>query len=582
MNRLTVPAIPRAWAGLTAVPSTGIFIMAALIIVFGFYILYPVLLILINSFNVAGVTEEASYSLENWKLAFSDPSIWQALGNTFLVYCYYTVISFPLAVAIAWGLARTRIRFSYGLEFMFWLSFMLPPISTTVGWTFLLDPDFGLLNTAIESLPFVNESPLNIYSVPGIVWAHLMGNALSTKVMLLTPAFRNMNVALEEAARVSGASNLRTMMRVTLPVMIPPMVVVFMLNLVRIFQSFETELILGGPINFFVYSTKIFQLLRWFEPAQYGQATALGSVTLIIIAIIIPLQRWLTTRRLYTTVSGQFKPGLIDLGMWQPVVFIAIAGLLALLTVVPVLTLVGGSFMTRIGFFEISNVFTLDHWKVVLTDRYFLQALRTTLLLSFTTAIISPLLFSMVAYVLVLTRWPGRAILDGLFWMSSAVPGMLAGLGLLWLFLQTPFLKPLYGTIWALLLVVVLQGKLLSTQIIKGVYLQMGAELEESARVSGAGWWYTYFHIWLPLIMPTLVLIGTFNFVLAAQTTSSIILIASRGTTTLSILALELLTQTSAKQVEAAGIISLFLIGLTVGVGLVARKFGLQLGVRHT
>ena len=235
---------------------------------------------------------------------------------------------------------------------MFWVSFMLPGISTTIGWVFMLDPDFGLVNVAIGYLPFIEHGPFNIYSVPGIIWVHLMGNTISSAVMLLTPAFRNMNLSLEEASRVSGASNLRTMMRVTLPVMAPAITVVFMLNLVRIFQSFETELILGTPIDFYVYSTKIFQFIRFFDPPLYGSATALASVVLIIIAFIVPLQRWLTTRRNYATVTGSFKPGLIDLGKWQPLVLGLVLFLILLLTAIPVLILLGGSFMTRVGWFS--------------------------------------------------------------------------------------------------------------------------------------------------------------------------------------------------------------------------------------
>ena len=354
-----------------------------------------------------------------------------------------------------------------------------------------------------------------------------------------------------------------------------------MLNVVRIFQSFEVEQILGTPINFYVYSTKIFQFVRYFDPPEYGQATALASITLIIIAVVIPMQRWLLNRRRYTTVTGQFKPGLIDLGPWQWVAWGANEFLVALLTVVPVLVLIGGSFMTRVGWFNINDVWTLTHWQDVLADRFFMQALRTTVILSTSTAIISPLLFSIVAYVLVRTGWPGRVVLDSLFWMSAAIPGMLAGLGLLWVFLGTPGLIALYGTIFALLLVVILQGKLTSTQLIKGAYPQMGLDLEEAARVAGAGWLRTYVRNWLPLIMPTLVLICTINFVLAAQATASIILLASRGTTTLSILALEKMTHADGTLLEQAGIVSLFIVGMTVVVALVARRFGLRIGVSH-
>lgn len=560
-------------------PSPGTFVMSVLVLVFGFYIVYPVLLIFLNSFNVGGLVGPTRFSLENWRAAFSQPGLPQSLGNTLLVYFSYTLVSFPVAVLIAWILARTRIPFSNGLEFMFWISFMLPNLSTTIGWTFLLDPHVGFLNQLLKWLAFIEEIPFNIYSVQGIVFAHLIGNAISLKVMLLTPAFRNMDLSLEEASLASGASNFRTMIRVTLPVMVPPMVVVFMLNAVRIFQSFETEQILGTPIGFYVYSTKIFQLVRSFDPPEYGQATALASLTLILIAAIIPVQRWLLQRRQYTTVSGRYRPGLIDLGFFQPIVFGFVLVVVALLTFVPVLTLVGGSFMTRVGFFQVTPLWTLDHWREVLTDRFFLQSLRNTLLLSSATAMVSPLMFSIVAYILVRTRWPGRTLLDSLFWMSASIPGMLAGLGLLWLFLGTPLLKPLFGTVWALVLVTILQGKLTSTQLFKSVYLQMGQELEDASKVSGAGWWRTYFRIWLPLIMPVLVLVGTFNFVLAAQATSSIILLASRGTVTLSILALELMTHADGAELEAAGIVSLVMIAMTVGVALVARRYGIRVGL---
>ena len=111
--------------------------------------------------------------------------------------------------------------------------------------------------------------------------------------------------------------------------------------------------------------------------------------------------------------------------------------------------------------------------------------------------------------------------------------------------------------------------------------MQLGSDLEEAARVSGAGWIYTYVRIWLPLILPTLVTIGTFNFVIAANTTSSIILLATRDTLTLSLLALEMMTNEQGRQLEQAGIISLILIAMTVGLALVARGFGFRVGIRQ-
>jgi iron(III) transport system permease protein len=556
----------------------GLFVMAALLIVFGFWIIYPIVLILISSFNAAGFGQEPVWSLENWVTAWSDPGVFSSLWNTLLIYLLNTCIGFPIAIAASWALARTKMPFSSGLEFMFWISFMLPNVATTVGWTFLLDPDSGIVNRALD---YIGIGAFNIYSVSGIVFAHLMANQISQGVMLLTPAFRNMNLALEEAGRTSGASNLRTMFQVTLPLMMPPILVVFMLKMSRMMQSFEIEQILGTPINFYIYSTKIYNFMHYYEPPQYGTAAALASVTLLVVAFIIVMQRWLLGRRQYTTVTGQFKPGVIDLGWIQKLIFVLIVVLVAMLTVIPVLTLIGGSFMTRVGFFEATPLFTTHHWNLVLSDRGFMRALITTLTLALGTSIVSPLIFSAVAYILVRTKWPGRGLLDAIFWLSAAVPGILAGLGILVMFLETPFLSAIYGTVYALALVMILQGKLTSTQLVKGVLMQLGSDLEEAARTSGAGWLYTYFRIWLPLIRPTLLVLGVYHFVLAANTTSSIILLATRDTLTLSIMTLELMTNEQGRQLEAAGIISLIIVAMTVGVALVARAFGFQVGIKH-
>ena len=564
-----------------AAPKVGTFIMAVLILFFSFYVVYPILLIFVQSFNVAGViVGEYNFSFDNWRKAFAEPGVMESLGNTVFVFVSYTAISFPLAVVISWLLARTKMRWSRGLEFMFWVSFMLPNLTTTIGWTLLLDPYFGFINVWAQKLPFVGGPIFNIYSVEGIVFAHLMANALSQKVMLLTPAFRNMNVTLEEAGRISGAGSLKTMMRITLPVMVPPMVVVFMLNLVRMFNSFEIEQILGTPIRFYVYSTRIYELVRHTEPPAYGQATALASLTLIIILAIIPLQRWLLGRRQYTTISGNYKPGLTDLGFLQPIAFGVVLVIVALLTVVPVLTLLGGSFMTRAGFFQATPTYTLGHWKMVLADPIFFRALKTTFILAITTAIISPVIFSMIAYVLVRKKWPGNAVLDSILWFSAGIPGMLSGLGLLWVIVGTPGLSGLFGTIWILIIVTVLQGKLTAVQMFKSAFLQMGQDMEEAARMSGASWLYAYFRIWLPLIAPTLVLIGVLNFTMAAGATSSVILLASRDTITLSLLALEYMTSVAGSSREVAGIISLFVVAMTAGLALVARWAGFQIGVK--
>jgi iron(III) transport system permease protein len=389
-----------------------------------------------------------------------------------------------------------------------------------------------------------------------------------------------MDGAMEEAARVSGSSNLRTMIRVTLPVMIAPITLIWSLQFVTIFKGFETEFIIGQRFGFWVYSTLIYRLIRIDNPAEYGSAVVLASITIVIIALIIPFQLWVTRRRNYTTVDSSFKPSLVDLGKWRKPAFLGIVSISLLQTVVPTLVLLGGSVMTRVGFFNAEPTYTMEHWDDVLHRGEFLSALKTTLIIATSASIISPILFSIFAYIIIRTQARGRVVLDSIIWAAAAMPGTLVGLGLLLMFVRTPLLDALFGTIWALLIVVAISGVTAGTNIFKGVMVQLGASLEEAGRVSGAGWLRTYVKVVVPVLMPTMVLVGMLNFVQAANVTSSIILLASHDTETLSILALRYAYERGG-QLEEAGIVSLVIMALTLAVALPFRSLALRLGVRH-
>jgi len=554
----------------------GTGLMAALIGVMGFIVLYPLVLILINSFNTATIAEPPVYGLKSWRDAFSEYGIWRSLWNSVKIGIVLQVIALPMGIFVSWLLARTNILFANVFEFGFWISFFLPGLATTFGWMLMLDPSTGLINSWLRQVPLLGGLNFDIYSFAGIIWVHLVSNGLSTKVMLLTPAFRRMDASMEEASRMSGASAFTTLWRITVPAMTPVIVVVFLLSVIRIFSSFEIELLLGVPWSFYVYSTKIVDLARQ-EPPLVNQAAALGSIILLFLAAFIPLQRKLITRRQFTTVTGQFRPRVIDLGKWRYPATAFVALVIFVLDVVPLLSVVGGSFMTRFGFFNLPKTWTLEYWKMALNDPRILQGLHNTLIVAVSAGLVGAVLFSLIGYVLVRTKLPGRAVLDSICWLPSAIPGVLSGLGLLWMFLGTPVFRPFYGTLFLLVIAQMLGGVTLSTQILKANFIQLGKELEESSRMSGAGFWRTYLRIVFPLMAQTMVLVGVIKFMFAAQHNSAIILLATSETRTLSLLALD---QVAAGYREVASITIIMVTLLTLGLAVVARSFGLKVGIR--
>src|SRR3989441_7365907 len=279
-----------------------------------FCVVSPVLLVVLQSFQVAPPGQPAKYGLDGGRAAFDEPGLRAALLNTLKVTFVRQLLSLPLAVLIAWLLARTDLPGRRGLEFAFWAAFFLPSFTVTLSWILLLDPEYGLINTSLARL--VGTAPFNIYSFWGIVWGPGLPGSLTVKVILLTPAFRHMNASFEEASRVAGASTLRTALRITVPVMAPVILSVLLLGTMVSLQTFEVEQVLGLPFRFFVFSTMIYDLLVTRVP-RYDAATALAVVTLAAMLPLVLAQQWLTRGRRYTTLTGQFQNQPHRLGRWR-------------------------------------------------------------------------------------------------------------------------------------------------------------------------------------------------------------------------------------------------------------------------
>ena len=538
-----------------------------------FCVVFPVLLVVLQSFQVAPPGQPAKYGLDGWRAAFDEPGLRAALLNTLKVTFVRQLLSLPLAVLIAWLLARTDLPGRRWLEFAFWAAFFLPSFTVTLSWILLLDPEYGLINTSLARL--VGTAPFNIYSFWGMVWVHVLTGSLTVKVILLTPAFRHMNASFEEASRVAGASTLRTALRITVPVMAPVILSVLLLGTMVSLQTFEVEQVLGLPFRFFVFSTMIYDLLVTRVP-RYDAATALAVVTLAAMLPLVLAQQWLTRGQRYTTLTGQFQNQPHRLGRWRAPALALVLALVSIVLGVPVVFALLGTFMKLFGFFHIADPWTLNNWKTVLTDELFLRSLHNTVVLAVGTAVAAVVVHSLIAYIAVRTRYAGRRALDFISWLPFTVPGIILGLALLWLFLGVEMLKPLYGTTTLLIVAGVIAGMPLGVQIIKSGLLQLGSELEEASRIAGASWWATYRRIVLRLMAPTLMAVAMITFVGAARNIGNFALLTTSANRPLSILQIDYIAQ---RKFEEAVVVACIIMFISLAGALLARLLGLRSGL---
>jgi iron(III) transport system permease protein len=535
----------------------------------------PLVFLLAGSFNLAAPGQPSSYGAANWIKAFNDHGTLTALGMSFLLSLVRLVPALVISIIFAWLIARTDMPGGRALEAVCWIAYFVPDFPLVLAWILLLDPNSGVLNELAKSILGINLAVFNPYSFWGIVWVHTSTGGIWFKVMLLVPVFRRVGAILEEAARVAGAAPATALWRITLPVLSPMIFAVAVLSFIRGLQSFNTELLLGTPAGIYVYSTKIYDYLQQ-EPRAYGAATALGSVFLIILtALLFAYRKYLSGDRRFIVVMGSgYSTHKVRLGHWRYPAFAACALYVFVMMVLPVLFLVIGSFMRRYGFFNIAAPFTVNHWADLFSDPIFLVALKNSLVIASLTAAGGVVLYSALAYVLSSRRSVMGPWLESLSWVPHVFPGILLSLGFLWLYLATPLRFFLYGTVWGIALALILADSPVTTQAFKAGFLQLGAELEEAARVSGASWRYTYRRILLPLLAPMTAAVGLMNFGSALTSISIPVLLYSHESRPLAILLLE---YSFTGELERAAALGLLITLIVVCMMLVGRKMGLQL-----
>jgi iron(III) transport system permease protein len=534
---------------------------------------YPVGLLFVKSFVASRPGQPTVWTIHGWTAAFTDARLPIALGNTFSLAFVRVAISSALAIFFAWVVTRTDTPFTGLIEVMLWLGFFLPLLPMTMGWILLLDPHNGLINKFLVNTFGLAAAPLNLYSYWGIVWCHL---AFSTSVrfMLMSPAFRAMDAALEEAGLVCGSNKFGVLTRVTIPALAPAVLASTALGFIRSLESFEIEMVLGIPAGIYVVPTKIWDFVHW-EPPLYDRATALSGIFLVFIFALVWLQRLFLSGREFTTVTGRSQVvESLSLGRWR----FATCGLalvfITVMIVLPLATLLMGTMMELFGHFELEKPWTTRHWIGTFTDPIFLRSLKNTLVLGMGAALIGTLLYALISYMIVRTHLPGRRLIDILSWLPWALPGLLISLALLWTVLGSgPYVKLAYGTVLLLVLAVIIKEMPLGTQMIKAAVQQIGPELEEASSTAGANWSDYFCRILLPLLRPALFSVAVVVFISAIRDIPTVIFLATHESRTLSLLMLDYIAEANQ---EKAAVLGVFIVAVILALLFIGHVLGLR------
>ncbi|WP_237682933.1 ABC transporter permease [Mycolicibacterium agri] len=162
------------------------------------------------------------WSAVNYKEVFANARTWELVANTIVLSLGSLMLAFVISIIAAWLVERTNLP-AQGFAFVMIIAGIgTPGFISAIAWTLLLNPSNGVLNVWIRNIfGLSGDGPFNISTLPGMILVEGLG-LVPVTFLLLTAAFRALDVSLEDAAGASGAPPRVVARKVTLPLLTPP------------------------------------------------------------------------------------------------------------------------------------------------------------------------------------------------------------------------------------------------------------------------------------------------------------------------------------------------------------------------
>jgi iron(III) transport system permease protein len=462
-----------------------------------FLIITPLASLLYGSFRTGGPGTHASYTLHNWH-DLTNFGVINTLLTTLLISVLTALFSSLCGGAMAWLTYRTDFRFKRLLVAAIGLSFFFPGFILAMAWVILGSPG-GIFNSVLSDVFGIDSQPCDIYTVAGIVWIQVL-HITPFAFFTLRGPLSSMDASLEEAAYASGANPWQVARRVTLPLMIFPVLSSLLLCFVLSVEQFAIPALVGIPGHVNTLATELY-LLTSFSPPNTGLAAAVGLAMSAVTGLSIFAQRRIVHRHNAPTVTGRgYRLHMLRLGRWRWFAEI-LCVLYALLSfIIPAIALIYTSAIKYFVANPFQAAYTWRNYRQIWESPGTVRAFWNTLIVAGGGAVFGLMLGTLIAYSTHRLRPRGFRALDVLASLPFGIPGIVIGLGFLWSYVYLP----IYGTLLVLVFCYVARFLPYATETIGAQVVQIDKALEEAAWTSGANRIASFRRIMVPLLRPAL------------------------------------------------------------------------------
>jgi len=493
-------------------------------------LLVPLGALLMTAFSEDTIYGPGDLTLENFKDAYSSSRILLLIWNSFVFAAGGSALTILMGGLVAWAVERTDMPGRDLFHGFTLLTFALPGLLTTMAWMLILSPNVGWLNALLRETFGLKSAPFNIYTMGGMMWV-MAAHYFPLAYLLLGPAFRALDVRMEEAAMTSGARQSQITFRVTMPMMRPAILSTLLLLFIRGIESFDIPRLVGKPARIPVFTTEIQDAIRGSHP-EVGNASALSLTLLAICVLTVYLYRRSTSNaEAYATITGKgYRPTSFNLGVWRWPLSIGIGLMFFIALGLPLFTLFWQSLFQKIAqpFLQSGGPVTFANYLFVLRYPIFVDAVKTSVSLGAMSASFVVLLTMILAWIAQRSLKRYGWLLDVAAFLPIAFPSIIVGASILFAYLVLPI--PIYNTIWILLVAYVTLFMPYGMRFASGGLLQIHKELEEAAQTSGASQGQMFYRILMPLLAPIALSAWVYIFVLSVRELGASIMLVGPGT----------------------------------------------------
>jgi iron(III) transport system permease protein len=537
-----------------------ILVAAVVLLACGALVGFPIAMLVERSF----IDGNGHFSIAAFALLVIDSGIRAAAVNSLYFIVDVTTGCLAIGVPLAWLVARTDVPAKLCIRGAVAVAFIIPSFINVIAWIFLAAPNSGYLNRLLVSWLGLATPPFNIFSFGGLVFietAHLFPIVF----FAVAAALANIDASLEQAARMLGAGRWRTAKTVTLPLVAPAIIASGTLCMLDALSSFGAPAAIGTTANFSVLSTAIYGLLTYPPRLELAAAVSL-PIALFTLLCLWAQQHYLKKNRFVTVGGKAGAPQLMGLGPWRYPALIVALSLTCGAAVLPFGALVALSLLKAFGTELAVGNLGLQHYRAVFDESFtVLPAVKNSLMLALSGATLCVVLGITVAWLVERGTVTGRGLIGSTVMVAYGFPSIILGVGVM-----LGYIGVLYGTLTIILIAYVARHLPIGFVLVRSLFKQVSPELEEAARILGAGRLRSLIDITYPVLRPAAFIAWLLIFSLCLREQPMSAILTQSGTEVMSTMVLQFIEDGS---IEVAAAIAVLIVVVSTATIAVARIF---------